>query len=130
MRQKVTSLWQSDVQTIFILTSQAWGGATSTSSITSGSPPALLTAAESSPPRKQTKLITLSPKLKREPDKKRSSVKLPLHLIDLPAVTLLSIASRKNSITPQLALAGVVTLVIYPVLSLVFIIYIYYLYRD
>lgn len=43
--QKVRSLWQSEVQIILIRTSQALGGATSTSSITSGSPAALLTAA-------------------------------------------------------------------------------------
>lgn len=45
MRQKVRSLWQSEVQTIFMRASWALGGATSTSSIWSGSPAALLTAA-------------------------------------------------------------------------------------
>ena len=43
--QKVTSLWQRDVQRILIRTSQALGGATSTSSITRGSPAFLAIAA-------------------------------------------------------------------------------------
>ena len=43
--QKVRSLWQSEVQMIRIRTSPAIGGATITSSITSGSPAFLLTAA-------------------------------------------------------------------------------------
>lgn len=45
MRQKVTSLWQSDVQTILIRTSYALGGSTTISSMASGSPAALHTAA-------------------------------------------------------------------------------------
>jgi hypothetical protein len=46
MRQKVTSVWQSEVHRILMRTSCARGGATSTSSISSGSPATLLTAAE------------------------------------------------------------------------------------
>jgi hypothetical protein len=45
MRQNVTSLWQSDVQMILILTSCALGGSTTISSMASGSPAALHTAA-------------------------------------------------------------------------------------
>ena len=45
MRQKVRSLWQSDVQTILIRTSYALGGSTTISSTASGSPAALHTAA-------------------------------------------------------------------------------------
>lgn len=45
MRQNVTSLWQSDVQMIRILTSCALGVSTTTSSMASGSPAALHTAA-------------------------------------------------------------------------------------
>lgn len=43
--QKVTSVWQSDVHRILIRTSHASGGATSISSIISGSPAFLATAA-------------------------------------------------------------------------------------
>jgi len=45
MRQNVTSLWQSDVQMILILTSCDLGGSTTISSMASGSPAALHTAA-------------------------------------------------------------------------------------
>ena len=45
MRQKVRSLWQSEVQTILIRTSSALGGSTTISSTASGSPAALHTAA-------------------------------------------------------------------------------------
>ena len=45
MRQKVTSVWQREVQMILTRTSCARGGATSTSSISRGCPGALLTAA-------------------------------------------------------------------------------------
>lgn len=45
MRQKVMSVWQSDVHSILTRTSCARGGATSTSSISSGCPATLLTAA-------------------------------------------------------------------------------------
>lgn len=45
MRQKVMSVWQSEVQTTLMRTSCARGGATSTSTVSSGSPAALHTAA-------------------------------------------------------------------------------------
>ena len=45
MRQKVRSVWQREVQTILTRTSCARGGATPTSTISSGCPGALLTAA-------------------------------------------------------------------------------------
>ena len=43
--QKYTSVWQSEVNRILMRTSIAWGGATSTSSITSGFPASHATAA-------------------------------------------------------------------------------------
>jgi hypothetical protein len=51
MRQKVMSEWQGEVQTTLMRTSCARGGATSTSSISSGSPAALHTAAARTIPR-------------------------------------------------------------------------------
>jgi hypothetical protein len=52
MRQNVMFVWQSEVQTTLIRTSYASGGATSTSSISSGSPAALHTAAASDDERR------------------------------------------------------------------------------
>lgn len=59
--QSVTSLWQSEVQTILILTSCGIGGSTVTSSITRGSPGFRHTAAATSPQEQTTSFKTTPP---------------------------------------------------------------------